>query len=231
MEIELREASRQFMRRGEKFFAIENIDLQIKQGEFLFLTGSSGSGKTTLLHIICGLLYPTSGKVFLDGNQWENMTDKQASVFRNRQIGFIPQEESLLSNLTVFENICLPYSFSKETKVDSEKIARIAERLEIRQFFNAYPKELSGGEKRRVMIARAVILSPKIILADEPTANLDEENAKEVMEILKEINRKGATVLVSTHEKEIIFGNNGYEMKHGRLVTVQNRSKRLLLGP
>ena len=81
------------------------------------------------------------------------------------------------------------------------------------------------------MIARAVILSPKIILADEPTANLDEENAKEVMEILKEINRKGATVLVSTHEKEIIFGNNGYEMKHGRLVTVQNRSKRLLLGP
>ena len=119
MEIELREASRQFMRRGEKFFAIENIDLQIKQGEFLFLTGSSGSGKTTLLHIICGLLYPTSGKVFLDGNQWENMTDKQASVFRNRQIGFIPQEESLLSNLTVFENICLPYSFSKETKVDS----------------------------------------------------------------------------------------------------------------
>lgn len=217
MDIEMREVSRQFMRRGEKLFAIENIDLQIKQGEFLFLTGSSGSGKTTLLHIICGLLYPTSGKVFLDGNRWENMTDKQASVFRNRHIGFISQEESLLSNLTVFENICLPYSFSKGTKVDLEKIFRIAERLKIRQFFNAYPKELSGGEKRRVMIARAVILSPEIILADEPTTNLDEENAKEVMEILKEINRKGATVLVSTHEKEIIFGNNGYEMKYGSL--------------
>ncbi len=217
MDIELREASRQFMRRGENFFAIENIDLQIKQGEFLFLTGSSGSGKTTLLHIICGLLYPTSGKVFLDGNQWEDMTDKQASIFRNRQIGFIPQEESLLSNLTVFENICLPYTFSKETEVDIEKVDQTAERLKIRQFFNAYPKELSGGEKRRVMIARAVILSPKIIIADEPTANLDEENAKEVMEILKEINREGSTVLVSTHEKEIIFGSNGYEMKHGSL--------------
>lgn len=217
MDIELREASREFVRRGEKFFAIENVDLQIKQGEFLFLTGSSGSGKTTLLHMICGLLYPTSGKVFLNQNQWEDMTDKEASLFRNRQIGFIPQEESLLSNLTVFENICLPYTFSQETEVDIEKIEQIAERLKIRQLFHAYPKELSGGEKRRVMIARAVVLSPKIILADEPTANLDEENAKEVMEILKEINREGATVLVSTHEKEIIFGSNGYEMKQGSL--------------
>lgn len=217
MDIELRKAGRQFARRGENFFAIENINLKVKQGEFLFLTGRSGSGKTTLLHVICGLLLTTSGEVLLDGNRWEDMTDHEASLFRNRQFGIIPQEERLLSNLTVFENICLPYTFSKDTEADVQKIEQTAERLKIRRLFHAYPKELSGGEKRRVMLARAVVRSPGIILADEPTANLDEENAREVMEILKEINREGATVLVSTHEKEIMFGGNGYEMKQGSL--------------
>ncbi len=221
MELTLRKVSRSFTRRGEDFFALKDIDLEVKQGEFLFLTGSSGSGKTTLLQIISGMLFASSGKVFLDGKQWEDRTDQEASGFRNRHIGFIPQEEGLLSSLTIFENISLPYTFSRELSLQEEKIVQMAERLHISHLLDEYPKELSGGEKRRAVIVRAMILEPEILLADEPTANLDEENAKDVMEALKDLNRQKTSVIVSTHDKEILFGSSVYKMNKGTLEKIK----------
>lgn len=215
MEIELQEAGRTFTRRGEQLFAVKNLNLKIRQGEFLFLTGISGSGKTTMLQLISGMLSVTSGRILMDGKMWREMTDQEAAVFRNRHIGFIPQEDGLLSNLTVFENICLPYTFSDEVKPQEEKAVQLAKRFCISHLLEAYPKELSGGEKRRAVIARAMILCPEILLADEPTANLDEKNSKEVMEALKDMNQNGTTVIVSTHEKDIIFGSKVYRLNEG----------------
>lgn len=181
--------------------ALSDINLQIKQGEYISIIGHSGSGKTTLLNIIGGILRPTKGNIFINNiNIWE-LSERDISFFRNRQIGFIFQFSSLIPTLTAIENILLPASFYKISGNDIKNRAEgLLSMVNMQDKAHMYPKQLSGGQQRRVAIARALINSPEIILADEPTGDLDETTESWVMQIFKRLNeQQGTTIIMVTH--------------------------------
>ena len=183
--------------RAKEFNAVDNVNLEVEDGEFIAIIGKSGSGKSTLLNIISGILSPTSGKIFLDNEEISALSDDEKSFIRNDSMGFIPQSTVVLSTL----NVCLPFFVSKR---EGDAVGRgkyLLKELGIEHLESSYPREISGGELRRVTIARALMNYPKIILADEPTSDLDVENTKEVLEILKEINKKNnTTIILVTHD-------------------------------
>ena len=182
--------------RAKEFNAVDNVNLEVEDGEFIAIIGKSGSGKSTLLNIISGILSPTSGKIFLDNEEISALSDDEKSFIRNDSMGFIPQSTVVLSTLNVLDNVCLPFFLSKR---EGDAVGRgkyLLKELGIEHLESSYPRELSGGELRRVTIARALMNYPKIILADEPTSDLDVENTKEVLEILKEINKKNNTTII-----------------------------------
>lgn len=182
---------------------LENIDLEISDGTFTALTGKSGSGKTTLLKIIGGLESPTSGTVAYDGVFINEMSEERSSFFRNNNLGFIFQDYFLEENYTVFENVSIPIVISGVSKKKIQTLAE--EQLEAVDMLskkNALVKKLSGGEKQRTAIARAMINDPTVILADEPCGNLDSENSKNIMRILRNAVNNGKTVILVTHDNE-----------------------------
>ena len=188
------------------FVGVDNISLSISKGEFLSIVGHSGSGKTTLVSIIGGILKPTSGKVLLDGVDICTLDDNRLSEYRAQRIGFIFQFASLLPILTAQENVLLPGIFNPAPKnATNEKLARnLLEMVGIGDKKDAYPAQLSGGQQRRVAIARALLNSPDIILADEPTGDLDEETEAEIMDLFKKINQQqGVTIILITHNLEL----------------------------
>ena len=197
---------------------LKNISTEIKKGEIISIIGPSGSGKSTFLNIVAGLLSADKGSLSLDGTNYMELPDEEKSEFRNKNIGFIPQSPALLSYLNVLENIRLPYDMY-EKEGDSEGKARyFLNELGLEHLAKSYPKELSGGELRRIIIARALMTEPKILIADEPTSDLDIEATKEVMDLLKKINEKGTTVLVVTHELDTLkYGKKVYTMSEGIL--------------
>ncbi|EGV09990.1 ABC transporter, ATP-binding protein [Parvimonas sp. oral taxon 393 str. F0440] len=176
--------------RAKEFNAVDEVNLEINDGEFIAIIGKSGSGKSTLLNIISGILSPTSGKIFFDNKEISSLSDDEKSFIRNDLIGFIPQSTVVLSTLNVLDNICLPFFLSKREGDPVGRGKYLLKELGIENLETSYPRELSGGELRRVTIARALMNYPKIILADEPTSDLDVENTKEVLKTLKEINKK-----------------------------------------
>lgn len=182
---------------------LKNIDLEISDGTFTALTGKSGSGKTTLLKIIGGLESPTSGTVAYDGVFINEMSEERSSFFRNNNLGFIFQDYFLEENYTVFENVSIPLVISG---VPKKKIQLLAEKqleaVDMLSKKNALVKKLSGGEKQRTAIARAMINDPAVILADEPCGNLDSENSKNIMRILRNAVNNGKTVILVTHDNE-----------------------------
>lgn len=182
---------------------LDNIDLEISDGIFTALTGKSGSGKTTLLKIIGGLESPTSGTVAYDGVFINEMSEEKSSFFRNNNLGFIFQDYFLEENYTVFENVSIPLVISGVSK---KKIQQLAEQqleaVDMLSKKNALVKKLSGGEKQRTAIARAMINDPAVILADEPCGNLDSENSKNIMRILRNAVNNGKTVILVTHDNE-----------------------------
>ena len=205
--LKLNNISKEYERGGKKFFAVNNANLEINQGDYVNITGRSGSGKSTLLNIAAGMLTPSSGSVEFDGELLTGKSDKELSLMRNNKIGFIPQGFSALNYLTVTENILLPfYLYPDKNFGDAEGWARILlERFNIDKLAEAYPNELSGGELRRVVIARALINRPKIIIADEPTADLDLENINNIMQIFKKLNEQdGVTLLIVSHDQEAL---------------------------
>ena len=221
--LEIKNISKAYNRQGKDFFAVKDVNLNILGGDFVHIIGRSGSGKSTLLNIVAGLLSADNGTLLLDGTNYLELNDEEKSKFRNKNIGFIPQSPALLGYLNILENIRLPYDMY-EKDGDSEGKARyFLNELGLEHLAKSYPKELSGGELRRIIIARALMTEPKILIADEPTSDLDIEATKEVMDLLKKINEKGTSILIVTHELETLkYGKKVYTMSEGVLTEGRN---------
>ena len=196
--------------------ALNGISLKIKKGEFVFIVGSSGSGKTTLFKLLLKELEPTSGAIFMNNQNIGRLKRKRIPKKR-RGIGVVFQDFRLLKDRTVFENIAFAMRVvGKSTKVIKESVPQLLNIVGLADKANSYPRELSGGEQQRVALARALANNPPVILADEPTGNLDPKNALEIMKLLEEINMRGTTVIVVTHNKDIV------EKMQKRVVTMSN---------
>lgn len=198
--------------------ALDGISLQVMPGEFLGIMGSSGSGKTTLLNCIAAVIQPSSGSISLNGTQLQTLSGKKLAQYRGRQIGYIFQNFELIDNLTGMENILLPLALHGVPEQDAQRrIDHLAGYLEIRDVLEKFPTQMSGGQKQRVASARAMIMSPSILLADEPTGALDSKNAKLLMDKLSGLNEEAsATILMVTHDcnaasccKRILFIQDG----------------------
>ncbi len=199
--------------------AIDHTNIQITRGEFVAIVGKSGSGKSTLLHMLGGLDNPTSGKVLIGGKDIFSLREEELAVFRRRRIGFVFQAFNLVSSLNVWENIVLPIGLNG-SKIDNEYVKGIIEMLNIDNKITSMPNTLSGGEQQRVAIARALASKPDIILADEPTGNLDSKTSDEVMGLLKLTAKKYAQTLVMiTHDEEIAqMGDRVISIEDGKVV-------------
>lgn len=183
--------------------AVDKVNLTIERGEFIAIVGPSGSGKSTLLHLIGGVDTPTRGSIYIEGTDISKYSSKELALFRRRKVGLIYQFYNLVENLTVKHNIELPLKLDNR-QVDKETMEKIVSRLGLESKLNNFPSELSGGQQQRVAIARSLIYSPSIILADEPTGNLDRENSQEIVEILKYYNRTlKQTIILITHDENI----------------------------
>lgn len=216
--LEAKKLVKEYKRRGVSFRAVDDIDFSIDTGDFVMIEGESGSGKTTFLNLLTGLTEPTSGDVLISGKPLKDIGDKELSKIRNQKIKYIPQGESLLSALTVRENILFPYTVGGLEKPSPERLLEVSDKLGITELLDEYPSELSGGEMRRATIARAVINKPSLIIADEPTGSLDSANTSRVMEIFKDIASEGTAVIVVTHQKETLgYASKVYGMEQGSL--------------
>ncbi|MFU0513610.1 ABC transporter ATP-binding protein [Gardnerella greenwoodii] len=216
--LNLTRVTREFMRRKHRFSAVNNVSFSLNSGDFVAIVGKSGNGKSTLLNLIAGLLKPTYGSVTVLGNKISapELSDGEVSRLRAQNIGFVTQSQTLLPNLTVYDNILLPVQIAKSSEVKSGEVKSsedvqdyysnraldFCKRLHIEDLLWCYPKELSGGEMRRVMIVRALINNPKLLLLDEPTGDLDPEHTLIVVEMLREAANRGAAVLMVTHDSE-----------------------------
>ena len=181
---------------------LKGIDLTINKGEVVAIVGPSGAGKTTLLQIIGTLDAPDSGRLVINGTETRRLGDKELAAFRNRNIGFVFQSFNLIDELNVFENVELPLIYlSVKASERRRRVTEILNRMNISHRAKHFPQQLSGGQQQRVAIARAVIANPQLILADEPTGNLDSKNGQEVMELLSELNREGTTIIMVTHSQ------------------------------
>lgn len=183
--------------------AVDNVSFSVEKGEFIAIVGSSGSGKSTLLHLLGGVDRPTSGKVYVDGKDIYTLNDDNLAIFRRRQVGIIYQFYNLIPILNVEENITLPCDLDNNN-VDEEKMAELLRTLGLENRKKHLPNELSGGQQQRVSIGRAVVNNPAIILADEPTGNLDSKSSEEIVELLKLTNKKyKQTIIMITHNLEL----------------------------
>lgn len=199
MLIECKNLQKTYLIEGRPVAAVDNVNLAVKEGDFVVILGHSGSGKTTLLSLIGGLTTPDSGQVFINGiDNWQQ-TDNSLSNIRNKKIGFIFQFASLIPTLTTLENILLPLSFSRKPSGSREEALAMLDRVGLADKANAFPSQLSGGQQRRVAISRAFINKPDIILADEPTGDLDEFTERDILSLFREYNEKGITFLIVTH--------------------------------
>lgn len=219
MSLKIENLYKTYIRRNE-FNAVDNVNLTVNQGEFICIVGKSGSGKSTLLNIISGILTPTSGKIYFDEKEITKLSDSEKSFFRNDVIGFVPQSTVTLSTLTVIDNVLLPFFLNRREADAYGRAKYLLSMLGILELENSYPKELSGGELRRVTIARALMNNPKIILADEVTSDLDVQNTKEVLEILKKINKdNNTTIILVTHDLVCLeYADKVYTMDSGKII-------------
>ena len=224
MELKAIGVSRRYFRQGKGknfFYAVEKTDLTLASGVLTEITGRSGSGKSTLLNMLAGLLEPTEGQVLLDGANLYAMDDRERSRLRNASIGVIPQGQTGLHSLTVLENVKLPSLLYAKEPCSDERAEELLDRVGIAELKDVYPNELSGGEMRRLAIARALVMKPGILLADEPTGDLDDENTREVLSLLRRCADEGAAVLLVTHETEAAaYADAVYKMSGGVLAEV-----------
>ena len=219
--LEAQKLVKEYNRRGKTFRAVDDIDFTIEPGDFVMIEGESGSGKTTFLNLLTGLTDPKSGSVIIDGRSLKETGDKEISKIRNQKIKYIPQGESLLSALTVRENILFPFTIGGLERPSEERLLEVSDKLGITDLLDEYPSDLSGGEMRRATIARAVINKPSLIIADEPTGSLDSANTFKVMEIFRDIASEGTAVIVVTHQKETLgYATRVLEMDQGSLKEV-----------
>lgn len=189
--------------------ALQNLSLSVQKGEFVAIVGQSGSGKSTLLHLIGGVDRPSSGEIYVDGKSVYTKNQEELAIFRRRQVGLIYQFYNLIPVLNVVENIVLPLKLDGQ-KVNEERLEELLEVLGLEDRRNHLPRQLSGGQQQRVSIGRALINAPALVLADEPTGNLDSKNSQEITELLKYSNRKyGQTLILITHDENIACRRTG----------------------
>jgi putative ABC transport system ATP-binding protein len=226
-KIQVRGIKKSFMVGGNETPILHGIDFEIKQGEFTLLVGPSGCGKSTLLHVIYGLEEPTEGKIFIDGEDiWSKSKDWRAH-FRNKNVGFIPQQPFWIKSLSVIENIAIPGIIAGMSFHESiPKAAQLIELVGMGKWADHRPYDLSGGQQQRIALARSLFLDPSLIIADEPTGNLDQMAGEELMKLLQDINKKfKLTIIMVTHnETQYEFGTQIISMVDGKVV--KNNKKR-----
>ena len=201
--------------------ALNEVTLHVEQGEFVAIMGPSGCGKSTLLNILGTLDSPTSGSYFFEGKQVDKMNENQLTALRKNNLGFIFQSFNLIDELTVYENVELPLVYMGiKAAQRKEKVNKVLEKVNLLHRANHYPQQLSGGQQQRVAIARAVVTDCKLLLADEPTGNLDSVNGVEVMELLSELNRPGTTILIVTHsQRDATYAHRIIRLLDGQIVS------------
>lgn len=221
--IEVKKLQKRYLMGDEVIDALKSIDLKVQKNEYLALMGPSGSGKSTLMNLIGCLDSPTSGEYILHGIDVSKMSDSELADVRNKEIGFVFQTFNLLPRMTALENVALPLVYAGVSKVDREERARnVLLEVGLADRMTHKPNELSGGQRQRVAIARALINNPAIILADEPTGNLDSKTSEEIMNIFKEIHKRGNTIIVVTHEPDIAaFADRIVRLKDGYIESDQ----------
>ncbi len=204
---------------GRGIYALRDVSLVVEKGEFVFLTGPSGAGKSTLLRLLLRQELPTEGRVSVAGRDLARLSPGQAQTYR-RSLGFVFQDFKLIPGKTVLENVALVPRVLGATSVQQQRRTyQVLKWLGLQHRMNAYPLELSGGEQQRVAIARALVNEPALVLADEPTGNLDPDLSLEIMNLFRDINARGTTVLVATHDRELMrhVGRRAFTLDHGRL--------------
>lgn len=218
MLIELKNVIKQYGAGENAVVALNHLDFSVAENEFVAIMGKSGCGKTTLINVLATILLPDSGTYLLDGEEVEKFSEKQFAICKRRTIAVIFQNYNLVEELTIQNNIILPYLFDKR-KYDKQYLAHIVEDLGISGLLQKYPAQLSGGEKQRAAIARALLIRPKVILADEPTGNLDDENAMRVMDMLRMcVDDYKQTVVMVTHDNDMAtYADRVVLMKNGKM--------------
>lgn len=219
MILNLKDVRKTYEQGMEKINAVEGVNLTVQYGEFISIIGESGSGKTTLLNIIGGIDDQTSGEVLIENIELKNLNEEERTVFRRKNIGFIFQNYNLIPILNVRENIILPLNLDGR-EVDEVYLNEILELLDIKNKLYSFPNELSGGQQQRVAIARALISKPKIILADEPTGNLDHKNSEKIISLFSQMNKKfKQTIVMITHNLELTkYSNRVIKILDGKII-------------
>lgn len=217
--IEVKNVSKTYQMGKEVVTALNNVTVKINDGEFVAIVGPSGSGKSTLMHLVGGLDTPTSGSVFVDGKDISKFKDKEMSKYRNQTIGFVFQAFNLENTQTALENVMMPLIFAgMSSKERKEKAKKSLELVGLADKIKHKPNEMSGGQRQRVSIARALVNEPQIIFADEPTGNLDSKNGELIMKLLNDLNKKGYTIIMVTHnEEEAKKANRKITIKDGEI--------------
>ena len=221
--VEFSQLTKHYQESGTQHVILNQLSLSITAGEFIVLLGRSGSGKSTLLNLISGIDQPTDGNIKVNGSDLCAMTEHQRTVFRRHHIGFVFQAYNLISTLTVAENLLLPLELIKPIdNMDREKVHDLLSQLDLADRLDTYPDRLSGGEQQRITIGRALIHNPDIILADEPTGNLDLETGEQVLQLLDKLVRKaGKTLIMATHSEQVIG-------QADRVFTINNKALELM---
>ena len=225
--IRLEKLSREFQVGNQVVHALDEVDLEIKENEYVSIMGVSGSGKSTLLNILGLLDTPTSGDYILSGINTSKMDDDEMAGIRSTKIGFVFQSFHLIPRLTAFENIEMPMILSgMNPKERSEKVSSALEKVGLTDRSDHKPEQLSGGQRQRVAIARSIVMEPDVLLADEPTGNLDTTSGKEVVKLIEELNIAGLTLIVVTHDREMGGRSNRLiELRDGKIINDQNQRK------
>lgn len=220
MMIRINDLRKVFRTEEVETIALNNIAMEVKEGEFVAIMGPSGCGKSTLLNILGLLDNPTSGEYWLDNKQVGHLKEKERTQTRKGKIGFVFQSFNLIEEMTVYENVELPLTYLKVKSSERKKrVEEVLRRMNISHRSGHFPNQLSGGQQQRVAIARAVIANPKLILADEPTGNLDSKNGKDVMDLLTELNREGTTIVMVTHSQhDASFAHRIVNLFDGQIV-------------
>ena len=224
--IRLEKLNRHFQVGNQVVYALDEVDLEIKENEYVSIMGGSGSGKSTLLNILGLLDTPTSGDYILSGINTSKMDDDQMAGIRSKKIGFIFQSFHLIPRLTAFENVEMPMILSGISPTErSMKVSSALEKVGLTDRSDHKPEQLSGGQRQRVAIARSIVMEPDVLLADEPTGNLDSTSGKEVVKLIEELNLSGLTLIVVTHDREMGERSNRLiRLKDGKVITDQNNT-------
>lgn len=202
--LEVKNVSKKFIRGDREFYAVEDVSFSVDKGELVYIMGKSGSGKSTVLNLIAGILKPDVGSVNFNGVDISTYGDDKLSEYRNISIGYVPQSLGTLPNLTVAENVELPVHIYKKRESAKERALMLLDKMQILSLKDEFPRALSGGELKRVLLARALMNEPELIIADELTSDLDSATTKDIMKILYNINESGTTLIMVTHEDDII---------------------------